>query len=205
PDFCSTPRPVGVLLAGGLARRIGGGDKGLRLLAGRTLLDHVVDRVSPQVDALILNANGDPARFAAWALPVVADPVPENPGPLAGILAGMLWAQTNHPAARDIVTVPTDTPFLPTDLVARLAAARAQAGTAIACAQSGDRVHPVVALWPLRLADDLRHALDEGTRKIMAWMERHGYAVATFQANGNDPFFNVNTPDDLAEAARRLG
>ena len=139
--------PVAVLLAGGLARRMGGGDKPLRLLGGRPLLDHVLDRIRPQVRAVALNANGDPARFAAWGLPVLPDPLPGNPGPLAGVLAGMRWAASV--GAAYVLSVPTDTPFLPSDLVERLDAARRLAGVPIACAASGGPTHPVVALWPV--------------------------------------------------------
>ncbi|MBV9734308.1 MAG: molybdenum cofactor guanylyltransferase MobA [Acidisphaera sp.] len=197
------PGPVAVLLAGGLARRIGGGDKPLRVLAGRTLLDHAVGRMRPQVRAIVVNANGDPERFAAWRLPVVADPVPENPGPLAGVLAGMMWVRENAPDCADVVSVPTDTPFLPGDLVARLEAARRQGSVPIACAGSGGRRHPVVALWPVRLADDLAASLAAGLRKIEDFSARHGVAVANF-SDQPDPFFNVNRPEDLAQAARLL-
>jgi molybdopterin-guanine dinucleotide biosynthesis protein A len=193
-------RPVAVLLAGGLARRMGGGDKPLRLLHGRPLLDHVIARIRPQVQALVLNANGDPARFAPWGLEVVPDPLPDFPGPLAGVLAGMRWA-----AARDadaVLSVPTDTPFLPADLVERLQAARTAAGVPIACAASGGRTHPVIALWPVKLADALEAALRSGDRKIDAWTARYGVAEAAFDATTTDPFFNVNRPDELAQAER---
>jgi molybdopterin-guanine dinucleotide biosynthesis protein A len=190
-----------VLLAGGLGRRIGGGDKPLRSLAGRPLLDHVLDRMRPQVGALVLSANGDPARFAAWGLEVVADPLPDYPGPLAGVLAGMRWA-----AARgfsDIVSVPTDTPFLPPDLVARLAAGREAAGLPLACASSLGRTHPVVGLWRVALAEELEAALRAGMRRIDRWTAGQGIVAVTFAAPP-DPFFNVNSPEDLAEAERLL-
>jgi molybdopterin-guanine dinucleotide biosynthesis protein A len=195
--------PVAVLLAGGLARRMGGGDKPLRVLQGRTLLDHVIARIRPQVRALVLNANGDAARFAAWGLEVVADPLPDFPGPLAGVLAGMRWAAARHPDAGAVLSVPTDTPFLPADLVARLDAARAAVGVPIACAASGGRTHPVVALWPVALADALEAALRAGERKIDAWTARYGVAQAAFDDAAGDPFFNVNRPDELAEAERQ--
>jgi molybdopterin-guanine dinucleotide biosynthesis protein A len=194
---------VGVVLAGGLARRLGGGDKPLRMLAGATLLDHALARIRPQVSAIVLNANGDPSRFAAWDLPVVPDPVADTPGPLAGVLAGMLWARAHRPGAEDVLSVPSDTPFLPRDLLARLSAARAD-GAAIACAASGGRSHPVVGLWPVRLADALARALADGERKVETWAARHGLAVAAFDAGPPDPFFNVNTQEDLHEAARLL-
>lgn len=201
--------PIAVLLAGGQARRMGGGDKALRMLAGRTLLDHALDAIRPQVGAIVLNANGDPARFAAWRLPVVADTLPDHPGPLAGILAGMRWAAVHHPDATDVLSVPTDTPFLPTDLVARLEATRRAAGVGIACAASGGWRHPVVALWPVVLADRLEAALRRGMRKIDAWTASEGVAHAEFAFTGSnggiDPFFNTNTPEELAEAERMLG
>src|ERR1700730_11950641 len=146
-EGASMPRndlPVAVVLAGGLARRMGGGDKPLLMLAGRPLLDHALDRVRPQSHAMVLNANGDPTRFAPWGLPVVADTLPDFPGPLAGILAAMRWTTALHPATEYLLSVPGDTPFLPQDLGARLAAARLEAGTPIACAASEGRVHPVI-------------------------------------------------------------
>ena len=162
----SANRPVVVLLAGGLSRRMGGGDKCLRPLAGRPLLQHVLERMEPQADTIVLNANGDAARFSAFALPVVTDPVAGHAGPLAGILSGMLWAREFRADAADIVSVPTDCPFLPTDLVDRLLMAREAAAVPSACAASAGRTHPVVGLWPVRLADGLRTALlDEGLRK----------------------------------------
>ncbi len=195
-------RPVAVLLAGGLARRMGGGDKPLRRLGGRPLLDHVLDRVRPQVRAIALNANGDPARFAAWGLPVLPDTLPDNPGPLAGVLAGMRWAAAG--GAADVLSVPTDTPFLPADLAARLEQARRAAGVAIACAASGGRTHPVVALWPASLADALEAALLAGMRKIDRWTAAQGVVSAIFDESGYDPLLNVNSPDELQAAERLL-
>jgi molybdopterin-guanine dinucleotide biosynthesis protein A len=194
-------RPVAVVLAGGLARRMGGGDKGLLRLGRRPMLEHVLDRVRPQVRTVALNANGDSARFAAWGLPVLADPVPGNPGPLAGVLAGMRWARRVHPRTPLLLSVPTDTPFLPPDLVARLAAAREASGAAIVCAAAAGRLHPVVALWPVALADALAAALARGPCGVAEWAEAQGLVVADF---GDDPlaFSNVNAPADLAEAAR---
>lgn len=197
-----THRPVAVLLAGGLARRMGGGDKPLQLLGGRTLLDHVLGRIRPQVGALALNANGDPARFAAWNLPVLADTLPGNPGPLAGVLAGMRWAA--RLGAADVLSVPTDTPFLPADLLVRLDAARHAAAVPIACAASFGRTHPVAALWPAALADALEAALLDGVRKIEAWTAGQGVVSAGFDPTGHDPFFNINSPDELHAAERLL-
>ena len=196
------PRPACVLLAGGLARRMGGGDKPLRPLAGRPLLDHVLDRIRPQVRAIALNANGDPTRFAAWNLPVIPDTTPGNPGPLAGILAGMRWAAGQ--GAEHLLSVPTDTPFLPHDLATRLDQARHAASVPIACAATNGRTHPVAALWPVALADTLEAALATGMRRIDRWTAEHGVAVATFDATPIDPFFNVNSPEELEEAERML-
>lgn len=197
-----TTEPVAVVLAGGLARRMGGGDKALRVLGGRALLEHVLDRVRPQVGAVALSANGDPARFAPWGLPVLADPLPGNLGPLAGVLAGMRWAAAL--GAADVLSVPADTPFLPADLMARLAAARRAAGVPIACAASLGRTHPVVALWSAALADALAAALRDGMRAVDRWAGAQGVTVASFEAAGGDPFFNVNSPGDLAEAEALL-
>jgi molybdopterin-guanine dinucleotide biosynthesis protein A len=193
------PTPVAVLLAGGLARRMGGGDKALRLLGGRTLLDHAIARIGPQVAGMVINANGDPARFKAWGLEVVGDPVEGFVGPLAGVLAGMRWGAAR--GARDVVSVPTDTPFLPLDLVARLEAARGAAGVALACAGSRGWAHPVIGLWPVGLADALEAALRGGMRKIDAWTALQGVARADFEGEP-DPFFNANTPEELAAAER---
>jgi molybdenum cofactor guanylyltransferase len=196
---------VGLLLAGGLSRRMGGGDKSLRLLAGRPVLDHVIERLRPQVEALVLNANGDPARFAGYGLPVVADSIPDFAGPLAGVLAGLDWAAAHRPDCAAIVTVATDAPFLPLDLVARFAQAVAEAGAALACAASGGRAHPVFGLWPVALREDLRRALTaEGVRKVDAWTARHRLLTVPFPDRPVDPFFNLNRPEDLGTAAALL-
>ncbi len=191
---------LAVFLAGGLARRMGGGDKALLSLGGRSLLDHAISRIGPQVAAMVLNANGDPARFAACGLPVVADPLPDFPGPLAGILAGMRYAAALDSGLTEMVSIPTDTPFLPADLVARLQTA---APLAVAC--SGGRTHPVVGLWPVRLADALEAALRAGERKIDRWTLRHGVREVAFDDTPVDPFFNINTQEDLAAAELVLG
>ncbi len=196
---------AGLLLAGGRATRMGGGDKCLRPLAGRPLLAHVIERLRPQADPLLLNANGDPTRFAGFGLPVVADGVPGFAGPLAGILAGLEWTRDRLPDHPLLLSAPTDAPFLPPDLVARLAEARRREGAAIAMAGSGGRIHPVAGLWPVALADDLRRALtEEGLRKVDAWTARHGVAVAEFPIAAVDPFFNANRPEDLSEAERLI-
>jgi molybdenum cofactor guanylyltransferase len=198
---------VGVLLAGGLARRMGGGDKGLRPLGGRSLLEHVIARMRPQVAALVLNANGDPNRFAEFGLPVVADEIPDFAGPLAGILAGLDWTAAHRPDCPLVISVPTDAPFLPTDLVLRLAAATRDQTADLACAASGGQSHPVVGLWPVRLRTELRQALvNENIRKVDRWTGRYRLATVPFEpdASGIDPFFNANRPEDLATAARLL-
>jgi molybdopterin-guanine dinucleotide biosynthesis protein A len=196
---------VGVLLAGGLARRMGGGDKPLRLIAGRPLLDRVIERLRPQVAGLVLNANGDPARFAAYGLPVVADSIPDYAGPLAGVLAGLDWAAANRPDCSMIVSAATDAPFLPTDLVDRMARAVAAEGADLACAASGGQTHPVIGLWPVRLREELRRALvEEGLRKVDVWTGRYRLAVVPFSDQPIDPFFNANRPEDLEAAAALL-
>jgi molybdenum cofactor guanylyltransferase len=198
---------AGVLLAGGLARRMGGGDKPLRRLGGSTILERVIACVRPQVapGALALNANGDPARFASFGLPVVPDGVAGNPGPLAGVLAGLDWAAGSVPGCTHVASFATDAPFLPADLVARLADAVTGGGADLACAASAGRAHPVFALWPLRLRDDLRHALaEEGVRKVDIWTARHRLATVEFSAEPFDPFFNANRPEDLADAEALL-
>src|SRR5579864_3269340 len=196
---------IGVLLAGGLARRMGGGDKPLRTIAGRPLLDLVIERIRPQVSALVLNANGDPARFAAYGLPVVADSVADNPGPLAGVLAGLDWAAEHRPDCPVVVSAPTDAPFLPIDLVGRMAEQLAAQGADLACAASGGQTHPVIGLWPVRLRDNLRRALvDEGIRKVDVWTARYRLATVSFPSQPIDPFFNANRPEDLDAAAALL-
>lgn len=200
----ASPRPLGVILAGGRATRMGGGDKGLlRLDGGPRLIDLVIDRLAPQCDALALNANGDPARFADLGLPVLPDSVSGFAGPLAGVLAGLDWAAEQGAGA--IVTAAADTPFLPRDLVARLQAAAGPSGLALAASRdAGGRLwrQPTFGLWPVALRDDLRAALEDGLRKIVAWTDRHHAGTAEFESTPFDPFFNVNTPEDLAEAGR---
>ena len=193
---------AGIVLAGGQSRRMGGGDKCLRPLAGRPILAHIIERARPQVAALALNANGDPRRFAGFGLPVVADSIADFAGPLAGVLAGLDWAATLEPETTHVASFAGDAPFLPLDLVARLAAAVAS-GHAIACAGSGGRVHPVFGLWPVALRENLRAALAvEGIRKVDQWTGRFRLAVVEFAAAPLDPFFNTNRPEDLAEAER---
>ncbi|WP_371170381.1 molybdenum cofactor guanylyltransferase MobA [Aliiroseovarius sp. 2305UL8-7] len=196
-------KPLGVILAGGKATRMGGGDKGLLPLGGGTLLDQVIDRMSPQVEAIALNANGDASRFASWGLPVLPDSIEGFAGPLAGVLAGLDWAA--ELGASQVVTAAADTPFFPHDLVARLEkAASAQNVTlALAATRDPDRGamwQPTFGLWPVDLRDDLRAALSDGLRKVVLWTEKHNAARAVFDPDPFDPFFNVNTPEDLAHA-----
>ncbi|MEO0357593.1 MAG: molybdenum cofactor guanylyltransferase MobA [Pseudomonadota bacterium] len=191
-------QPFGVILAGGLARRMGGGDKALLPLGDGVVMDHVWDRLAPQTGKVAINANGDPARWRAWNGPVLPDTLPDFPGPLAGVLAGMRWAAqagTSH-----IVTVAGDTPFFPPDLVPQLLFACERQGKPIGIAATADGWHPTFGVWPVALADDLETELTGGMRKILRWAEKHGVAQAMFPTGDLDPFFNINTPDDLAAA-----
>jgi molybdopterin-guanine dinucleotide biosynthesis protein A len=196
------PSTYGLILAGGLARRMGGGDKTLIRVGEETILERAMARLGPQCAGLLINANGDVSRFARFGLPVVADDIENFAGPLAGILAGLDWVAANVPTVAWVVSVPGDCPFLPRDLVSRLHAARMASELPLACARSGEWRHPVVGLWPVALRHDLRRALDAGLRKIEAWTEAHGVALAAWPAEPVDPFFNVNTPQDAAEAER---
>lgn len=198
-------KTVGLLLAGGQSRRMGGGDKALRLVGGVSLLDRVIARLRPQVEALVLNANGDPSRFSGFGLPVVADSIPDFAGPLAGVLAGLDWTAAQRPGCDFVVSVATDAPFLPADLVLRLAQGLEKADADLACAASGGRAHPVFGLWPVRLREDLRRAVvEEGVRKVDQWTGRHRLATVAFSDRPVDPFFNANRPEDLAAAAALL-
>jgi molybdopterin-guanine dinucleotide biosynthesis protein A len=197
------PATPAVLLAGGLARRMGGGDKPMRQIGGRTILERVIARLKPQCDGLILNANGDPARFASFALPVIADTVADFPGPLAGILAALDWAAANRPGISWVLSAAADCPFLPRDLVARLQQARDEQNAQLAVAASGGQSHPVIGLWSVGLRDELRHALVvEDIRKIDRWTARYKLATVEWPTKPLDPFFNANTMDDIAEAER---
>lgn len=199
------PPVLGLLLAGGLSRRMGGGDKCLSELAGRPILAHIIDRIRPQARGLLLNANGDPERFAEFGLPVVADDVPDFAGPLAGVLAGLDWATVHAPDLPWVLSVPTDAPFLPHDLARRLLAACDGHRADLGCAASNGRAHPVVGLWPVRLRHHLRRALTEdGIRKVDAWTAQYRLATVEFPADPVDPFFNANRPEDLVEAERLL-
>jgi molybdopterin-guanine dinucleotide biosynthesis protein A len=192
-----------VLLAGGLARRMGGGDKPMRTIGGRTILERVIARLKPQCDGLVLNANGDPARFAAFGLLVIADDVADFPGPLAGILATLDWMAANRPDIKHVLSAAADCPFLPRDLVTRLEQARAAENAELAVAASDGQTHPVIGLWSVHLRDELRHALvKEDIRKIDRWTARYPLATVTWPVTPLDPFFNANTVDNITEAER---
>lgn len=199
--------PLGVILAGGQATRMGGGDKGLLRLGKGTLLDQVIGRLSPQVADLALNANGDAARFEYLGFPVIADSIEGFAGPLAGVLAGLDWAATL--GADAIVTAAADTPFFPCDLVPRLQMAGEGMVHPMVLAvtpdpKRGTARHPTFGLWPVALRDDLRAALNGGLRKVVMWTDQHEGRDTLFDAPGFDPFFNINTPDDLAQAEGML-
>jgi molybdenum cofactor guanylyltransferase len=192
---------AGIVLAGGQSRRMGGGDKCLRLLGGRPILAHIIDRARPQVVALALNANGGPTRFAQFGLPVVADSIPDFAGPLAGVLAGLDWAAMSVSQCSHVVSFAGDAPFLPLDLVDRFVSALGDGRSNLVCAMSAGQIHPVFGLWPIELREDLRRALtQEGVRKVDIWTARHRLAVVDFPATPVDPFFNTNRPEDLDQA-----
>ena len=198
-----TTPTLGLVLAGGLARRMGGGDKPMRTIGGRTILARVIARLEPQCDGLILNANGEPARFAAFGLPVIADGVADFPGPLAGILAALDWAAANRPDVSLVLSAAGDCPFLPRDLVSRLHGALRSENAELAVAASAGQSHPVIGLWSVRLREELRHALVvEDIRKIDRWTARYRLVTVTWPTTPLDPFFNANTMDDIAEADR---
>ena len=190
----------GIILAGGRATRMGGGDKGLRMVAGQRLLDHVITRLSAQCSPLAINANGDPARLAEFGLPILQDSLPDHPGPLAGVLAGLDWAASFGAPA--IITAAADTPFFPPDLAERLAANAGPSGLCLAAsADPSGKMHrqPTFGLWPTDLRHDLRSALLGGLRKIVLWTDSHQAGLAEFPSVPFDPFFNINTPEDITE------
>ena len=196
---------LGVLLAGGQARRMGGGDKGLSMLGGRPMMERIIERVREQVSTLIINANGDAERFADYGLEVTPDVIEGFAGPLAGVLTGLEWAAAKAPGIQWVATFATDAPFVPLNLVERLMAAEAGEGADLACARSDGRAHPVFGLWPVHLAGDLRWAMiDEDMRKIDRWTARYKLIEVDFSADPFDPFFNINAPEHLAEAERLL-
>lgn len=198
-------KPVGVILAGGLATRMGGGDKGLLPLGNGTLLSQVISRLAPQVERIVLNANGDPARFDPFGLPVVQDSVDGFAGPLAGVLAGMDWAAEH--GYTHVISAAADTPFFPLDLVARLQVAATTTPIALAATldpKRGPMRQPTFGLWPVSLRDDLRSELSKGLRKVVQWTDKHGAGLAIYEPNPFDPFFNVNTQEDLVHAQSLL-
>jgi molybdenum cofactor guanylyltransferase len=195
------PPTLGVILAGGLSRRMGGNDKALMSLAGRPLVEHTTERLAPQCESVILNANGDPSRFRSMPFSVVPDSLPDHTGPLAGILTALEWSATHRPDIAWVVSTPADTPFIPMDLVLRLHEGCSETRKLIACAASGSQVHFAVGLWPVSLRHDLRQALvNQGMRSIREWLDRHGYAEVAWPIQPVDPFFNINTPEDLRHA-----
>jgi molybdopterin-guanine dinucleotide biosynthesis protein A len=195
----------GILLAGGLARRMGGGDKGLKMIGDQSILSRIIAVMKSQCAGLVVNANGEVERLADFGFPIVPDDVPGFAGPLAGILAGLDWIAAHQAECTHAISIPTDTPFLPADLVMRLEEARAKAGAEIACATSGGSTHPVIALWPVALRHDLRHALvDEDIRKIDRFTQRSKMAYADWPVEPYDPFFNANEPQDIETAERIL-
>lgn len=195
------PPTLGVILAGGLSRRMGGADKALLSLAGRPLVEHVTERLAPQCESVIINANGDPSRFRRMPFAIVPDSVPDHPGPLAGILTALEWSAAHRPDTAWVVSAPADTPFIPRNLVLRLHEARSEKHTLMACAASGSQVHFAVGLWPVSLRHDLRQALvNQGVRSLRDWLDRHEHAKASWPAEPNDPFFNINRPEDLRHA-----
>ena len=195
----------GLLLAGGQSRRMGGGDKCLKTLNGKSLLARVIKCARPQVDHIILNANGDVARFDSYGLTVVKDVVDGFAGPLAGILTGLEWVRNNRPDCHWVASFACDAPFVPDNLVSRLSEAIVEKNGALVCASSNGRDQPVFGLWPVALAGDLRSALvKEGVRKVDIWTGRHHLVRANWSIDPIDPFLNVNRPSDLAKAEKVL-
>ena len=195
---------VGVLLAGGQSRRMGGIDKALQILGGRPLLAHAIERLKPQVAGMVINANGEAMRFAPFRLPVVADSIAGFVGPLAGVHAGLVWVRANHPGIEHVVTVSADTPFFPTDLVARFLASLNQ-NRPLLVARSEEGLHPVIGLWPVSMVTALEESLKQGVRKASAFVQERGAIEVFFPrieigARLIDPFFNINSPEDLAKA-----
>ncbi len=198
-------KSIGVVLAGGMGRRMGGADKPLRLLGDRRLIDHVIDRFAPQCSLLLINSNASEPIYADYPFPVIADTLTGFAGPLAGIVAALDWVADHHPDCTTLASVASDSPFLPLDLVARLEQARHDEGQPLACAQSNGQLHPPFALWPLALRDEIKSAvLTEQWRKLDTLLKRFGCAYAEWNEEPSDPFFNVNTPEDLERAHHLL-
>lgn len=197
---------AGAILAGGRSRRMGGNDKGLKPLGGKAMIAHVIERLRPQIGAMVINANGDASAYVAFEIPVIADVYGDFDGPLAGLFTAMCWTAAHCPNARWVVTAACDTPFIPADYVEKLAQAVLSAPDTIALAASGRGTHYVLGMWPLELAGDLVAWLARGERKVQLWVERHPHAIVRFPdtSTGTDPFFNVNTPEDFAAAAHLM-
>jgi len=194
-----TEHIVGVILAGGLARRMGGGDKSMLKLGGRRILDYVIESAQNQLESVIINANGDPQRFAEFGLPVQADIVPDFAGPLAGVVSAMAWVKQNRPQATHVITMAADTPFFPKDYVARMLELMQLKQERLACASYQGRTQPVFGLWPVDLFDDLYKALvEDDMRKVDRFTAPYGVAGVAFDELADNPFFNVNKPEDLA-------
>ncbi len=195
------PNIPGLILAGGRSSRMGGDDKCFRHLCGRPLLEHVIDRATPQVCRIIISSNSDAENFTAYELPVIGDVISDFAGPLAGVLSGLDWVSENIPQARWMASFATDTPFFPMDMVTRLAKAIDGTGASMASAASGGRMHPVFSLWPVTMRNDLRRAMNsEKIRRAGLWVDRCNTRRVEFGKQPFDPFFNINTPDDLAAA-----
>ncbi|MCW9033578.1 MAG: molybdenum cofactor guanylyltransferase MobA [Alphaproteobacteria bacterium] len=196
---------IGLVLAGGLSRRMGGGDKSLNQLGGQSILSRIIDLAKPQVSELLLNANGDPDRFEEYGLPVVPDVIEGYAGPLAGVLTGLEWLSQNRPQCKWLATFPSDAPFMPTDLISRLWDAMDKEGAQLACAITNGRTHPVVGLWPVALKEELRKAMvEEEMRKIDLWTARYKLVEVDFSCDPVDPFFNANRPEDFGKAEELL-
>lgn len=197
----TTDKVLACILAGGQSRRMGGGDKSLLDVGGKSMLDVILTRLGAQVPEIVLNANGDPGRFARFGLPVVPDPIGDYAGPLAGVLAGLTYAKDRKPEATHVVSVAGDTPFFPTSLVERLCSSVPDDRPVIALASSSSKLHPVFGLWPVALQADLHAWLNTGqSGKVLAFVDRHDSVEVSFDidpATGLDPFFNANKPDDL--------
>jgi molybdopterin-guanine dinucleotide biosynthesis protein A len=196
---------VGVILAGGLARRMGGGDKSMLQLGGRRILDYVIESAQNQLETVIINANGDPERFTEFNLPVQADIVPDFAGPLAGVVSAMAWVKQNQPSATHIITLAADTPFFPADYVPRMLELMQLKGERLACASYQGRTQPVFGLWPVNLFDDLYKALvEDDMRKVDRFTAPYGVADVPFDELSRNPFFNVNKPEDIALGEQQL-
>jgi len=196
---------VGVILAGGLARRMGGGDKSMLKLGGRRILDYVIESAQNQLDTVIINANGDPDRFAEFNLPVQADIVPDFAGPLAGVVSAMAWVTQNQPNATHIITLAADTPFFPADYVKRMLELMQLKHQRLACASYQGRTQPVFGLWPVDLFDDLYKALvEDDMRKVDRFTTPYGVADVPFDELISNPFFNVNKPEDIDLGEQQL-